>query len=99
MHIFSSRVFNNLQGSLKNKSEKKRRRGPTLEALDVLGSWRRATEVLQHLNLTPSTRSDVVTLSSVASWDFKSEFRVPKIGRILYQGNPAVLGDVVSLYP
>ena len=71
MHIFSSRVFNNLQGSLKiYKSEKKRPPGPTLEALDVLGSWRRATEVLQHL-VTPSTQTDVVTLSSVASWDEK----------------------------
>ena len=54
--------------SLKNYiSEKKRPSWTHLEALDVLGSWRRATKFLQHL-VTPSTRTDVVTLSSVASW-------------------------------
>lgn len=45
-----------------------------------MGSWRRATEFLQHL-ATPSTRTDVVTLSSVASWHDKknAKFQVPKM--------------------
>lgn len=55
------------QVTLKNEKSKTKRR--PLEALDVLGSWRRATEFLQ--NLTPSTRTDVVTLG-VASRHRKS---------------------------